>query len=295
MIVLDFETTGLNPGYKPVEIAWVEFDSNFNEIEQVGSLINPHMPIEPGAQRTHGISAEMLANEPTLDDFLAQTHAGKFANELYTAALTTMPCSDAFSGDLLGAAAAWPSPCAACVRCMTPSVCAGALASRYLQHADVRFYTCVALKRYVHAACPRPICVAMLSRSWPRVRRLCDRGCMPATDRADAAGGASAQDVTRNAFDVLRNTPALFAAVDSENASWCGWEQAAAAADTASRKRAKAGSAMLAAGTPRWADAVSQRRAFSDAWLSLLRLELPLDVYKARAAPGLGHILPVPC
>jgi len=81
MIVLDFETTGLNPGYKPVEIAWVEFDNNFNELEQVGSLINPHMPIEAGAQRTHGISAEMLVNEPTLDDFLTQTHAGKFANE----------------------------------------------------------------------------------------------------------------------------------------------------------------------------------------------------------------------
>ena len=42
MIVLDFETTGLNPGYKPVEIAWVEFDTNFNELEQVGSLINTH-------------------------------------------------------------------------------------------------------------------------------------------------------------------------------------------------------------------------------------------------------------
>ena len=81
MIVLDFETTGLNPGYKPLEIAWVEFDANLNVVEQVNSLINPHIPIEPGAQRTHGISAEMLVNEPTLDDFLTQTHAGKFASE----------------------------------------------------------------------------------------------------------------------------------------------------------------------------------------------------------------------
>ena len=81
MIALDFETTGLNPGYRPLEIAWVEFDSNFNEVEQVNSLINPHIPIESGAQRTHGISAEMLVNEPSLDDFLKKTHAGKFANE----------------------------------------------------------------------------------------------------------------------------------------------------------------------------------------------------------------------
>jgi exodeoxyribonuclease X len=81
MIALDFETTGLNPGYRPLEIAWVEFDSNFNVVEQVTSLINPHIPIESGAQRTHGISAEMLVNEPSLDDFLKKTHAGKFADE----------------------------------------------------------------------------------------------------------------------------------------------------------------------------------------------------------------------
>lgn len=81
MIALDFETTGLNPGYRPLEIAWVEFDSNFNVVEQVNSLINPHIPIESGAQRTHGISAEMLVNEPSLDDFLMKTHAEKFANE----------------------------------------------------------------------------------------------------------------------------------------------------------------------------------------------------------------------
>jgi exodeoxyribonuclease X len=59
----------------------VEFDSNFNVVEQVTSLINPHIPIESGAQRTHGISAEMLVNEPSLDDFLKKTHAGKFADE----------------------------------------------------------------------------------------------------------------------------------------------------------------------------------------------------------------------
>ena len=81
MIALDFETTGLNPGYRPLEIAWVEFDSHLNEVEQVNSLINPHIPIESGAQRTHGISAEMLVSKPSLDEFLKKTHAGKFADE----------------------------------------------------------------------------------------------------------------------------------------------------------------------------------------------------------------------
>ena len=41
MIVLDFETTGLQPGYRPVEIAWVEFDSLYNELQSVTSLIDP--------------------------------------------------------------------------------------------------------------------------------------------------------------------------------------------------------------------------------------------------------------
>ena len=81
MIALDFETTGLNSGYRPLEIAWVEFDSHLNEVEQVNSLINPHIPIESGAQRTHGISAEMLVDKPSLDEFLKKTHAGKFADE----------------------------------------------------------------------------------------------------------------------------------------------------------------------------------------------------------------------
>ena len=34
-VVLDFETTGLKRGYKPVEIAWLEFDSDFAVIERV--------------------------------------------------------------------------------------------------------------------------------------------------------------------------------------------------------------------------------------------------------------------
>ena len=81
MIVLDFETTGLQPGYRPVEIAWLEFDSIYKVSQSVTSLIDPQMPIEPGAQKVHGISAEMLAGMPTLEEFLHGEHADKFANE----------------------------------------------------------------------------------------------------------------------------------------------------------------------------------------------------------------------
>ena len=81
MIVLDFETTGLQPGNRPVEIAWLEFDSLYNVSQSVTSLIDPQIPIEPGAQKVHGISAEMLVGKPTLEEFLHGEHADKFANE----------------------------------------------------------------------------------------------------------------------------------------------------------------------------------------------------------------------
>jgi len=81
MIVLDFETTGLQPGNRPVEIAWLEFDSLYKVSQSVTSLIDPQIPIEPGAQKVHGISAEMLADKPTLEQFLQGEHADKFANE----------------------------------------------------------------------------------------------------------------------------------------------------------------------------------------------------------------------
>ena len=81
MIVLDFETTGLQPGYRPVEIAWLEFDSIYKVSESVTSLIDPQIPIEPGAQKVHGISSEMLAGKPTLEQFLQGEHSDKFADE----------------------------------------------------------------------------------------------------------------------------------------------------------------------------------------------------------------------
>ena len=81
MIVLDFETTGLQPGYRPVEIAWLEFDSLYKVSQSVTSLIDPQIPIEPGAQKVHGISSEMLAGMPTLEQFLQGEHADKFADE----------------------------------------------------------------------------------------------------------------------------------------------------------------------------------------------------------------------
>lgn len=79
-VVVDFETTGMSPGYRPVEIAWLEFDESLNVIGAVESLINPQMPIEPGAKKVHGISDEMVKDAPTLEEFMKVDHADKFRN-----------------------------------------------------------------------------------------------------------------------------------------------------------------------------------------------------------------------
>jgi len=77
-IVIDFETTGLKPGFRPVEIAWLEFDDEFNILNSVSSLINPQIEIERGAQAVHGISPEMVQNAPTLDEFIVGVHGDPF-------------------------------------------------------------------------------------------------------------------------------------------------------------------------------------------------------------------------
>lgn len=71
-IVLDFETTGLAPGFRPVEIAWLEFDEDLNVIHNFDSLLNPGIPIEESATKVHGITDEMVAEAPTLDQFMAE-------------------------------------------------------------------------------------------------------------------------------------------------------------------------------------------------------------------------------
>jgi DNA polymerase-3 subunit epsilon len=81
MITLDFETTGLKPGFQPLEIAWIEFDENLNAVGEVSSLLNTKVAIEPGAQRAHGITTKMLEGKPNLQEFLQSQHPTKFRDE----------------------------------------------------------------------------------------------------------------------------------------------------------------------------------------------------------------------
>ncbi len=66
----DTETTGLGRDSKAVEIAWVETDDDFNVVAKHHSLLNPMMPIQPDATEVHGITNEMVADKPTIDQYM---------------------------------------------------------------------------------------------------------------------------------------------------------------------------------------------------------------------------------
>jgi DNA polymerase III epsilon subunit-like protein len=63
-VYLDTETTKLDDDGHIVEIAIVDDDGN----ALINTLVNPMAPISSEAEKTHGISDEMVANQPTLDD-----------------------------------------------------------------------------------------------------------------------------------------------------------------------------------------------------------------------------------
>lgn len=126
-----------------------------------------------------------------------------------------------------------------------------------------------------------------------------------AGDGTGGGNGAAAAPRTpagavRTLFDVLAHAAPIRPGDDlSQFASWCGAAEAglvAAAADAAesAKARRKRKAAQLAAAngnsggaaaaaaptTAAWANAKAQQRAYGDAWLALLRLDLPGDIYK---------------
>ena len=66
----DTETTGLGKDAGIVEISWIETDEHFNEVERHYSLINPGKPIQAGAMASHGLTEDMVADAPTIEEFM---------------------------------------------------------------------------------------------------------------------------------------------------------------------------------------------------------------------------------
>lgn len=72
-VVFDLETTGLSPwgGDEIIEIGAMKiFGSEIDEVNFFHSLVNPKRLIPPEASRVNGISNEMVANAPILEEVL---------------------------------------------------------------------------------------------------------------------------------------------------------------------------------------------------------------------------------
>jgi DNA polymerase-3 subunit epsilon len=72
-IVLDTETTGLNPftGDRLIEIGAIELHNKIMTQKKFHVYINPQTQISEGAYRVHGISNDMLKDKPLFDDIAA--------------------------------------------------------------------------------------------------------------------------------------------------------------------------------------------------------------------------------
>lgn len=80
-LVLDTETSGLTPDDGPCEIAWQELDENLATIDRQYSLIDPQRPISPSAMGVHQITDAMVADAPTLEEFLFEVLDDPFGGE----------------------------------------------------------------------------------------------------------------------------------------------------------------------------------------------------------------------
>lgn len=77
LLVYDTETAGLTLEEGVVEHAWVEIDDHFNIIDQVHSLINPPGDISPSAAGVHGITKDMVADAPSMEEFMGDRFIDK--------------------------------------------------------------------------------------------------------------------------------------------------------------------------------------------------------------------------
>lgn len=69
VVVLDTETTGINPKYcRIVELSAIKLGANYTPISCFTTLVNPEQPIPEDAEAVHHISDEMVADAPTFPE-----------------------------------------------------------------------------------------------------------------------------------------------------------------------------------------------------------------------------------
>lgn len=73
-VVLDTETTGLNPeaGHRIIEVACVELEDRLYTGRTLHHYVNPGRRIDAGAQDVHGITDEQLADKPPFAEIAAE-------------------------------------------------------------------------------------------------------------------------------------------------------------------------------------------------------------------------------
>lgn len=74
-VILDIETTGLSPrrGHRIIEIGAIAVE-NGHPAEEFCSLVKIDRKIPPEVQRIHGITDEMLANEPGAEEVIPRLY-----------------------------------------------------------------------------------------------------------------------------------------------------------------------------------------------------------------------------
>ena len=70
LVLVDFETTGLNPGFgdRVVEYAYAVIGQDGSVSEQSQRLVNPGRQMSADATRVNGITDEMLEGEPSFEE-----------------------------------------------------------------------------------------------------------------------------------------------------------------------------------------------------------------------------------
>ncbi len=66
-VIFDFETTGLHPNERIVEIAAVRLE-DWQPVSEFNTLINPQKPIPPASRNVHLIDDEMVQYAPTFNE-----------------------------------------------------------------------------------------------------------------------------------------------------------------------------------------------------------------------------------
>jgi DNA polymerase-3 subunit epsilon len=87
IVVIDFESTGIDDDRRPVECAAIRFEQG-SPVAQWSSLLSPGVPIPTEATGIHGITDEMVAGAPTL---------AECASDLLRVCKDAVPC--AYSAD----------------------------------------------------------------------------------------------------------------------------------------------------------------------------------------------------